>query len=74
MTLPFVMSCAVGPVPTPSANCIGWEPLFMTPADVDLISPQLALGVAQHNTFGARLGCWKRPQAVIEPREEAILR
>lgn len=74
MTLPFVMSCAVGPAPTPSAHCLGWEAIRPTQADVDLMSRQLAEALLVHNAVGQRLGCWKRPQAALAPREEAVLR
>lgn len=58
LMLIFAASFASGCQTAPPGNCAGWRQINPAPADVTVISAQLARDVIAHNRHGRGLGCW----------------
>jgi hypothetical protein len=61
-TLLAVASCAPGPTAAPvaaRADCAGWAPIRLSPADVDALSGEGVAQVLAHNRFGAARCGWR---------------
>lgn len=62
VTLPAVVSCALGPTTAPVAahsECAGWSPIRLSAHDVDVLSDAAVTQVLSHNRYGAARCGWK---------------